>query len=145
MRAMNQRVIEKFRTGGDMGGMPRARMLLLTTTGRHTGQPHTTPMMFVRVDGALLVVASNSGASRDPDWYCNLVANPSVTVEIGTVEIGTGEIGSEHFAAIARPVGADRRSALWQDVIGQIPMYAQHQASTSREIPLVELIRPESG
>lgn len=129
-----------FRAGGDMGGMPRARMLLLTTAGRRTGRPHTTPMMFVRTGGSLVVVASNSGAPRDPDWYRNLVANPSVTVEIGT-----GEFGTERFAATARPVGADRRSALWQDVIGQIPMYAQHQASTSREIPLVELIRPESG
>lgn len=128
-----------------MGGMPRARMLLLTTTGRRTSRPHTTPMMFVRTGGSLVVVASNSGAPRDPDWYRNLVANPSVTVEIGTGEIGTGEIGTERFAATARSVGADRRSALWQDVIGQIPMYAQHQASTSREIPLVELIRPESG
>ncbi|MEO7126019.1 MAG: nitroreductase/quinone reductase family protein [Nakamurella sp.] len=130
LRAMNQQIIEKFRAGADMGGMPRDRMLLLTTTGRRSGLPRTAPMMFTRVNGTLVVVASNSGAARDPDWYRNLVADPAVTVEIG----------DEHFAATARPAKDPERAAVWASVIGQIPMYVQHQQSTKREIPLVELI-----
>lgn len=128
---MNQQIIEKFRSGADMGGMPRDRMLLLTTTGRRSGLPRTAPMMFTRVSGTLVVVASNSGAAHDPDWYRNLVADPAVTVEIG----------DERFAATAHTAEGAERPTVWASVTQQIPMYVQHQQSTTREIPLVELIR----
>lgn len=130
MTEINRRVIENYRSGADMGGMPRGRMLLLTTTGRRTGTAHTAPMMFVRAQGTIVVVASNSGAPRDPDWYRNLVANPRVTVEVG----------DERFEATAHPVSAERRDEVWRAVTAEIPMYLQHQASTERPIPLVELV-----
>ncbi len=82
MRVMNDVVIAQFRSGSPMR-MPRGKMLL-STTGRRTGQTRTTPMMFARVGQRLTVVASNSGAVRHPQWYLNLIADPAVTVEIGT-------------------------------------------------------------
>ena len=82
MGETNRRVIEHFRTGGPVPGMNRDRLLLLTTTGRRSATPHTTPMMFHRDGDRLLVIASNNGAPKHPDSYLNLVADPRVTVEI---------------------------------------------------------------
>jgi deazaflavin-dependent oxidoreductase (nitroreductase family) len=83
IKETNRRVIEQFRAGGDIDGMQRDRLLLLTTLGARTGHRRTTPMMFHRDGERLLVIASNAGASKHPDWYLNLVANPRVTVEVG--------------------------------------------------------------
>src|ERR1700712_4328981 len=83
MTEINRKTIEQFRAGGDIDGMHRERLLLLTTVGSRTGRPHTAPMMFVRDGDRVLVIASNMGASKDPDWCSNLIANDEVTVEIG--------------------------------------------------------------
>src|SRR6184192_1158041 len=82
VREVNKRVIEQFRAGGEIDGMHRDRLVLLTTTGRRSGEPRTTPMMFHRDGDRVLVVASNIGAPRHPDWYLNLAADPRVTVEV---------------------------------------------------------------
>ena len=91
VREVNKRVVEQFRAGGPIEGMHRERLLLLTTTGRRTGEHRTTPMMFHRDGDRVLVIASNIGAPRHPDWYLNLVANPEVTVEVGD---GSGTPGA---------------------------------------------------
>lgn len=82
----NQRNIEEFRAnGGQVGGGWTGRpLLLLTTTGAKTGKRHTTPVMYRRDGERLVVFASKGGAPTSPDWYHNLVANPTVTVEVGT-------------------------------------------------------------
>jgi deazaflavin-dependent oxidoreductase (nitroreductase family) len=90
-----QNHIDEFRAnGGKLGGGFEGRpVLLLTTIGRKSGDPRTAPMMYLREDGHLYVFASKGGAPTDPHWYQNLVANPKVTVELGT----------ERFEATARP------------------------------------------
>jgi deazaflavin-dependent oxidoreductase (nitroreductase family) len=131
VRGINRRVIEQFRAGGEIEGMHRDRLMLLTTVGRKSGRPHTTPMMFHRSGDRVLVIASNVGAPRHPAWYLNLVANPRVTVEIG----------DEHYPATANPLeGADHRNA-WAEITGLYPFFLDHQASTTRMIPVVELLR----
>ena len=70
-------MIGQFRAGGEIEGMHRDRLLLLTITGTRSGQRRTTPMMFHRDAGRLLVIASNVGAPRHPDWYLNLAAGPA--------------------------------------------------------------------
>lgn len=112
MRVINQGVIAKFRSGAGMGGMPKQLMLLLTTTGRRSGAARTVPMMFTRIDGVIVVAASNSGAAHSPLWYENLVVNPAVTVE-------TSE---STFVASARPVDDARYDAVWQAVTARMPM-----------------------
>ena len=69
IKEINKKTIEQFRAGGPIDGMHRERLVLLTTTGAKSGKTHTTPMMFVPDGDRLLVIASNMGAPKDPDWY----------------------------------------------------------------------------
>jgi deazaflavin-dependent oxidoreductase (nitroreductase family) len=129
----NRRVIEEFRANGGVLGPPFSggNMLLLTTTGARTGRRHTTPMMFVPQGDRWMVIASNIGAPTHPDWYRNLVAEPTVTVELGT----------ETFEARATTATGDERARLWAALLEGFPFFADHQAKTDREIPLVLLER----
>jgi deazaflavin-dependent oxidoreductase (nitroreductase family) len=129
--AVNRRVIEQFRAGGEIDGMHRDRLVLLTTTGRTSGRPRTTPMMFHRDGDRLLVIASNVGAPLHPDWYLNLAADPRVTVEVG----------EERYAAVARPITGPDRERVWAMLKENYPFFAEHEAKTDRTIPVVELAR----
>ena len=131
MKDVNNRVIDQFRAGGEIDGMHRDRLLLLTTAGARTGRSHTTPMMFHREGDRLLVIASNAGAPADPDWYRNLVAHPSVTVEIG----------DESYPATATALEGDDRSGMWAAITEAYPFFVDHEAKAGREIPVVELAR----
>ena len=131
VKAINRRVIEQFRAGGEIEGMHRDRLLLLTTAGVRTGRPHTTPMMFHRDGDRLLVIASNAGAPRHPDWYRNLTANPRVTVEVG----------DETYEATATTVGGAERERLWAMLTQAYPFLAEHETKAGRTIPVVELRR----
>jgi len=109
------------------GGAP---VLLLTTTGRHSGRPHTTPVLFHRdSDGSLLLVAANGCADWQPDWFHNLVANPCVEVEIS-------DVGR---SARARVLDADERAAAWPIAVRAFPGLDAAQRAASRQIPLIRL------
>jgi len=129
LAAANAKLIEEFRAAGRQ--LPGRPLLLLTTTGARTGAVRTNPMMYVRLDDRLLVIASNAGAEHHPDWYHNLVANPSVTVEVD----------GEEYAATATPTTADDRDALFARIVERYPFFADHQAGVDRAIPVVELIK----
>ena len=131
VKEINRRVIEQFRAGGPIEGMQRDRLLLLTTTGAKTGQPRTTPMMFHPDGDRLLVIASNIGAPRHPDWYLNLAANPQVTVEVG----------DERYDAVASTAEGAERERLWTMLKQAYPFFAEHEQMTNREIPVVILTR----
>jgi deazaflavin-dependent oxidoreductase (nitroreductase family) len=132
----NRQLIEEFRANrnkadGPFNGRP---LLLLTTTGARSGQRRTTPMMYIPDDDRLLVIASNIGAPRHPDWYHNLVAHSEVAVEVGT----------ETFNAIAVVTEGSQRHRLWTRIVELYPFFAEHQAKTTRQIPVVALSRRES-
>ena len=131
MRAKNREVIEQFRAGGPIEGMHRERLVLLTTVGARTGQRHTTPMMFHRDGDRLLVIASNVGAPRHPDWYRNLVSEPRVTVEVG----------DETYEAMATPAAGAEHERLWRMITELYPFFADHQKQIERTIPVVQLTR----
>jgi deazaflavin-dependent oxidoreductase (nitroreductase family) len=131
MKEINRRTVEQFRAGGEIEGMHREGLLLLTTIGRVSGEPHTTPMMFHRDGDRLLVVASNVGASLHPDWYLNLVATPRVTVEVG----------DERYEALATPTEGEERARLWAMLKESYPFFAEHETRTDRTIPVVSLSR----
>jgi deazaflavin-dependent oxidoreductase (nitroreductase family) len=131
VRDRNRLVIDQFRAGGEIEGMHRDRLLLLTTTGSRSGRAHTTPMMFHRDGDRLLVVASFAGAPKHPAWYTNLVADPRVTVEIG----------DESYDARATPAAGAERERLWAMLKERYPFFADHEAMTEREIPVVVLER----
>ncbi len=129
----NRQLIEEFRAnrgkaGGPFEGRP---MLLLTTTGARSGQSHTTPMMYVSDGDRLLVIASNAGALIHPDWYHNLVAHSDVTVEVK----------NETYKATAIVTEGAERERLWASIIAQYPFFTDHQAKTTRQIPVIALER----
>jgi deazaflavin-dependent oxidoreductase (nitroreductase family) len=105
--------------------------LLLTTTGRRSGQPRTTPLIYGRAGERYLVVASRGGAPKHPDWYQNLVAQPVVQVQVM----------ADRFSARARTATAAEKPALWKTMISIWPPYDEYQTRTSREIPVVILER----
>ena len=131
----NRGVIEKFRAGGEIPGMHRERLVLLTTVGRKTGRRHTTPMMFHRDGDRLLVMASNAGAPKDPSWYANLVENRTVTVEVG----------DEKYEAAARALEGAERERAWAVITKLYPFFAEHQVKAGREIPVVELTKTDAA
>lgn len=136
-RAYNQTLISDFRaTRGEPDWPFEGRpLLLLTTTGARTGQPRTTPMMYIPDGDGWLVIASNAGAPKHPDWYHNIVAHPGVTIEIG----------AETLPATARVVTHPERQTLWERVVAQYPFFADHQAKVAREIPVIRLQRKENA
>jgi deazaflavin-dependent oxidoreductase (nitroreductase family) len=132
MKAHNAALIEEFRANGGLGERP---VLLLSTTGARSGQRRTTPVMFLRIDGHLVVVASNAGAERDPDWFHNLVADPDVTIELG------GQDGVETYDTKATVPQGEERDALFAKVTEAAPFFADHQAGIERRIPVVVVDR----
>ncbi len=131
--AYNLQLIEEFRANRDKADGPFAArpLLLLTTIGAKSGQARTSPMMSIPDGDHLLVVASNIGAPKHPDWYHNLLAHPNVTVEVG----------SETYRATAVALTGAEREQTWARIVERYPFFAEHQTKTSRQIPIVALKR----
>jgi deazaflavin-dependent oxidoreductase (nitroreductase family) len=106
-------------------------VLLLTTTGRKTGNESTTPLIYDRAGDHVVVVASKGGAPRDPGWYRNLSAHPEVAVQIK----------GDRFRARARTARGQERERLWRQMNGVWPHYDEYQEKTERAIPVVVLER----
>jgi F420H(2)-dependent quinone reductase len=115
-------------TGGKIGQkLGKVENVILTTTGRKSGQPRSTPLT-VTVDGdRLILIASNGGAQKHPDWYVNLSVEPKVSVQRGKA----------HVAMLARTATAEERPALWERAVATYKGYAGYQTKTEREIPVV--------
>ncbi len=106
-------------------------ILLLTTTGRRSGEPRTTPLIH-RTDGdRWVVVASKGGAPENPSWFENLTANPDARIQIP----------GEEVPVRADVAAGEERSRLWSLMAEVWPAYDDYQARTEREIPVVVLSR----
>jgi deazaflavin-dependent oxidoreductase (nitroreductase family) len=105
--------------------------LLLTTTGRRSGQERVAPLIYGRSGDDYLVVASKGGAPEPPAWFVNLEANPDVTVQVK----------GDRFPARARVATADEKAAMWKTMTAEWPAYDEYQTKTDREIPVVVLER----
>lgn len=130
----NQQIIKEFRENGGKVGGPFAggTLLLLHTTGAKTGQPRVNPLVYLDVGpNQYAIFASKAGAPTNPDWYHNLLANPDVTVEIGT----------EAFPVRARVAQGDERERIWTRQKQVYPGFAEYEKKTSRPIPVVILER----
>lgn len=104
-------------------------MLLLSTTGRHSGKPHTVPLLYLRDEDDLVVIASWGGRDTHPDWYLNLQSEPTATVQI---------LG-EKMSVTAKTAAAADRTRLWERVVTAYDGYQEYQSRTEREIPVVVL------
>jgi len=126
--------VQRYReTGGDVGHRWKrgSKILLLTTKGRNSGKPHTTPLIYEEDGERYVIVASKGGAPAHPGWYRNLQQDP--TVELQVLD--------EVFPAHARTAEGEERERLWQLVNQQWPDYDSYQTKTDREIPVVVLER----
>jgi proline iminopeptidase len=103
--------------------------LLLTTTGRKSGEKFIFPLFYGEHGNGYIVVASKGGAPEHPGWYRNLLANPEVEVQVGTKKL----------KARARTATGAERTRLWEQALKFWPPYADYQKKTQREIPVVVL------
>ncbi len=131
--SFNTHVISDFRAheGRVSGNFEGAPILLLHTTGAHSGAERINPMMYLEEGGRIFVFASKGGADTHPDWFHNLVAHPSVSVERGT----------ETYRATAKPLLGEERDRIYALQATRYPGFGEYQAKTSRVIPVVELVR----
>jgi len=129
----NTAVIDEFRAnqGKVSGNFEHIPLLLLHTTGAKTGRERIVPLAYQVVGDRFAVFASKGGAPTHPDWYRNVVANPSAVVEIG----------SETVPVTARVAQGDERDQIWQRQKELLPAFADYEHQTTREIPVVVLER----
>jgi deazaflavin-dependent oxidoreductase (nitroreductase family) len=129
----NAQIIEEFRANdGKVGGrFEGAPLLLLHSTGARSGQERVNPMMYQAVGDAFAVFASKGGAETNPDWYHNLLAHPDARVEVGTDTIGVR----------ARVATGAERERIWTTQKARYRAFAEYEAKTSREIPVIVLER----
>jgi deazaflavin-dependent oxidoreductase (nitroreductase family) len=105
--------------------------LLLTTTGRRSGEPRTSALIYGRSGDDYLVVASKGGADEPPSWYVNLQEQPEVDVQVL----------DDRFRARARTATPEERPAMWREMVSHWPDYDAYQRKTDREIAIVVLER----
>jgi deazaflavin-dependent oxidoreductase (nitroreductase family) len=119
-------------TGGWVGFRAgRLTHLLLTTTGRVTGQRRTVPLTYMADGETYVLVASNGGADRHPAWWLNLERRPQARVEVGGAT----------FEVVAARAAPEERARLWPMLKAYNPFYAAYEGLTAREIPVV-ILRP---
>jgi deazaflavin-dependent oxidoreductase (nitroreductase family) len=133
MRLFGQEHVRRYReTGGQVGhDWEGTQTLILTTTGRRSGEPRDAPLIYGRNGDDLLVVASKGGSDEPPAWYRNLQENPEAEVQLR----------DERFRVRARDATDDEKPALWTEMVGHWPKYEEYQRKTERPIPVVVLQR----
>ncbi len=134
--AMNKAVIDEFRSNegvcsGMLEGMP---MVLVTMTGAKSGRELCSPLVYSTDGDDIIVAASKGGAPENPSWYHNLVANPNITVEVGTAK----------WEGTAQLTEGDERDRLYAAQAAQMPQFAEYEKSATqagRVIPIFRLVR----
>ena len=131
--AWNTAIIAEFRANaGKVGGQfEGAPLLLLHTTGAKSGQERVNPLAYTTDGERWIVIASKGGAPTNPDWYYNILANPDVTLEVGT----------EAVQARAYAAEEPERARLFAQMAERMPGFGNYQRNTTRIIPVVVLER----
>ncbi len=129
MREINAGVIAEFRKNDGVlsGPMEGAPILLLTTVGRRSGKPHTTPVGYIDANGHLAAAAANGGSDNHPDWFLNLQHDASVLVELPGVTI----------ASVAEVAEEPLRDELLNVFAASLPGMSDHLEASAREVPVV--------
>jgi len=128
-----QEHVERYQaTDGEEGHeWQGTQTLLLTTTGRKSGQPRINPLIYAPHGDDYMIVASRGGTDAPPGWYLNLTANPEVEVQVK----------GDRFKARARTATAEEKPAMWKTMVAEWPHYDAYQENTERVIPVVVLER----
>ncbi|MFN8381320.1 MAG: nitroreductase family deazaflavin-dependent oxidoreductase [Anaerolineales bacterium] len=129
----NKRIIDEFRANeGRVGGPFEGKtLLLLHTLGAKSQRERINPVACIKDGDRWAVIASKGGAPTHPDWYYNIVANPQVTVEVGT----------EKFQARATVAEEPERSRLYESMVTVMPGFDDYRRKTTRVIPVIVLTR----
>ena len=114
---------------GFVGGRIQGPVLLLTTVGRKTGLPRTTPLLYVNTGPGRAVIASYGGDPRYPQWWLNLKANPKPNAQIKSARI----------AVRAREAFGEERDRLWLEFVSMYPGYMGYEQRTNRRFPIAVL------
>jgi len=127
----NKLIIDEFRTnegrvGGPFDGIP---LLLLHSRGAKSGAERINPVAYLELDDRLYVFASNGGRDPNPGWYYNVLADPKVTVEVGT----------RTSAAVASDLTGAERDRVYAEQVARIPMFADYEKNLERAIPVIAL------
>ena len=127
----NAGIIEEFRANeGRVGGFFEGKtLLLLHTKGAKTGLPRTNPLAYLPDGDRFVVIASKGGAPSDPDWFRNLVADPDVTIEVGTRTIPVR----------ALVITGPERDDLYARQAERLPAFADYERRAARTIPVIAL------
>ena len=131
LRAFGKLNVPLYRLSGGrlFGRVGRAPVLLLTTTGRRSGQPRTAPVVYLRDGERLIVIGSNAGNVRPPAWALNLKANPDAEVEVG----------GDRDSVRARVAEGEERAELWDRMTDQFGGFADYRERTDRDIAVFVL------
>ncbi len=113
----------------EAGGSGMLPTLLLTTTGRKSGEPRSLPLIYGNDDDRYLIIASKGGMPTHPVWYLNLQAKPECELMVGAKAV----------SARARVVTGDERERIWAKMAKIYPPYLDYQKATKREIPVIVL------
>jgi len=112
------------------GGPGLLPTLLLTTTGKKSGEPRSSPLIYGEAGDAYVVIASKGGMPKHPLWYVNLEANPRCELMVG----------AKRVAARARVAQGAERDRLWKQMVAIYPPYEEYQQRAgARTIPVVVL------
>jgi deazaflavin-dependent oxidoreductase (nitroreductase family) len=126
-----QIVVFRLTNGKAMSFMRGMPVLLLTTVGRKTGKPRTTPLMYIQDGDHYVITASNNGKDKDPFWFRNLKASPEVRIEVPGKRM-------EVTASVATQTEYEQ---LWARLVSVAPFFDNYRKGTSRPIPMV-ILRP---
>lgn len=129
----NKTIMDEFhanagKVGGRFEGIP---ILILETKGAKSGRTRLNPLVYSKDGDRYVIAASKGGAPTNPDWYHNLVANPTASVEVGT----------ETFDVDVTVVPGDERDRLYAKHAEQMPGFLQYEKNTTRKIPVIALTR----
>ena len=127
----NKAIIEEFRANsGKVGGQfEKMNLLLINTIGAKSGKPRVNPVAYVNDDDRFVVAASKAGADTNPDWFYNILANPTIYVEVGV----------QRLKVRAEVQGEPERTVLYGKLASKYPGFADYIKKTSRVIPVVVL------
>jgi len=113
----------------EAGGSGQLPTLLLTTTGRKSGEPRSLPLIYGNHDESYVIIASKGGMPTHPIWYLNLLAKPECELMVGAKAVSVR----------ARVVIGDERERIWAKMAEIYPPYLDYQKATEREIPVIVL------
>ena len=132
MASLLHRWVYQLSRGKAAGKAGKCNFLLLTTTGRRTGQSRTVPLLYLVDHGDYALVASYGGNPLAPAWLLNIRADPRVKLQIG----------GKRVTGVARIAPEEERARLWDSFLAVFPGYDKYQAVSGRRIPVV-LVQPQ--